>query len=296
MGGLSLLGGGAAMPMVGIGMCCRGTAYGNAGRQAIVDWLLMGGRHIDDAAHYKNHQEVGAGIDQAVSMGIPREEIFLTTKLWPDDYGYEQTSEWVDQALSELGLKYIDLVLMHLPLADGSDKPCGNPKGCRQEAWLALQRAKAAGKIRHLGVSNFGPKQMGELLALRAGPVEVNQLEFHPWVPKEHRDTVAWCHENQIAVTAYGSMGSNAMAADLTSEQSLQQLGARHGKTAGQVLLRWALQKNVSVIPGTSNPKHMIENLQVFDFELSPPEMAVLDNVPEDQHLHHFGHWPDRCP
>jgi len=265
---------------------------GDAVRQAVVDYLLMGGRHLDDAKLYRNHEEVGEGLRQAVELGVPRGEVFLTTKIWPDDFGFEGATAWVESTLKELGVEYIDLVLLHKAGVDRS-LPCGSPRACRQETWLALQRARSVGKVRHLGVSNFGPRQMGEILALGGAPIAANQLEYHPWVPDTHRDTVQWCHEHGIAVTAYGSMGSNGLASQLLMQDALKDIGGRHGKTAGQVLLRWAIQKNVSVIPGTSNPKHMAENLRLFDFELSPGEMAALDSVPKDAHMLHFGHTPD---
>merc|ERR1711956_117120 len=109
----------------------------------------------------------------------------------------------------------------------------------------------------------------------------------HPWVPQMHRTT---------AVTAYGSMGSTGMASQLLTQDVLKQVGSIYGKTSGQVLLRWAVQKNVSVIPGTSNPKHMAENLRLFDFALSDEHMQILDGVPEDQRMLHFGHVPDDSP
>jgi len=287
--------GGGKMPMTGIGLCCRPTAQGDPVRQGVLDYLVMGGRHLDDADLYSNHQEVGLGVRQAMAAGVPREEIFLTTKIWPNDFGFESTSAWVDKILGELGLDYVDLVLLHAAGVP-DNLPCGEPKACRQETWLALQRAHRRGQIRNLGVSNFGPRQMEELMALKGAPITANQFEYHPWVPRIHRETAEWCHQHGIAVTAYGSMGSAGMAEQLIGQDALKQIGDSHGKTAGQVLLRWAVQKNVSVIPGTSNPKHMAENLRLFDFELSREEMAVLNSVPEDQAMLHFGHTPDEKP
>lgn len=294
---LPLLGGGS-IPMSGVGLCCRRSAMGDAVRQGVLDYLLLGGRHLDDAKLYNNHQEVGIGIRQALEAGVPREEIFLTTKIWPSDYGFESTLTWVETVLEEFGLEYIDLVLLHVPgkPENFAELKCRHPKACRQETWLALQRAQGESKIRHLGVSNFGPRQMGELLALGGSPITVNQIEFHPWVPQIHLDTAAWCHQNGIVVTAYGSMGSSGLAQQMMMEEALKEIGSSHGKTAGQVLLRWAVQKNVTVIPGSSNPKHQAENLDVFDFELSKQQMAALDSVPADQRMLHFGHTPDEHP
>lgn len=291
---LPLLGGGR-MPMSGVGLCCRASASGDQVRQGVLDYLLLGGRHLDDAKLYKNHVEVGQGISQAIAAGVPRKEIFFTTKIWPSDYGFESTTSWVDDVLGETGLAYIDLVLLHTAMVPDGLR-CRQPKACRQETWLALQRAQGEGKILHLGVSNFGPRQMEELMGLHGAPIAVNQIEFHPWVPEVHRATAEWCHRHAIAVTAYGSMGSSGLAEQMLNQDALRQIGDGHGKTVGQILLRWAVQKNVSVIPGTSNPEHQAENLRIFDFELSAEEMAVLDSVPEDQRMLHFGHTPDQEP
>mmetsp|Transcript_21053 Transcript_21053/g.39161 ORF Transcript_21053/g.39161 Transcript_21053/m.39161 type:complete len:476 (-) Transcript_21053:51-1478(-) len=291
---LPLLGGGS-IPMSGVGLCCRPSAKGDAVRQGVLDFLLLGGRHLDDAKLYNNHKEVGLGIKQALAAGVPRSEIFLTTKIWPSDFGFESTTAWVDLVLEELGLQYIDLVLLHTASVPGGLK-CKQPRACRQETWLALQRAQADSKILHLGVSNFGARQMGEILALQGSPIEVNQIEFHPWVPTVHLETAKWCQQHGIVVTAYGSMGSSGLAEQMMMQDTLKEIGAAHGKSAGQVLLRWAVQKNVTVIPGTSNPKHQEENLRIFDFALSGAEMAALDSVPEDQRMLHFGHTPDEKP
>jgi len=280
------------MPMSGVGLCCRQSANGDPVRQGVLDFLLLGGRLLDDAQLYNNHREVGQGVREAVSLGVPREEVFMTTKIWPDDFGFEQATAWVDSMLGELGLEYVDLVLLHAAKVDDA-LPCGSGKQCRQETWLALQRAQKKGKIKHLGVSNFGARQMQELIDLGGSPIEVNQFEYHPWVPKIHRETAEWCHQHGIVVTAYGSMGSARLAGQMMSIGALQQIGAQYGKTPGQVLLRWAVQNNVTVIPGTSNPKHQAENLRLFDFELSANDMASLDSIPEDQYMNHFGHVPD---
>lgn len=278
------------MPMAGLGLCCRPTAQGDSVRQEVLDYLVLGGRHLDDATVYNNHGEVGLGIRQAMDLGIAREEIFLTTKIPPDNFGFEAASAWVPMVLNELGLEYIDLVLLHW-----AGTECATlPKSCRQETWLALQRAQAKGQIRHLGVSNFGPRQMEELMVLQGAPITVNQLEYHPWVPDVHRQTTEWCHQHGIAVTAYGSMGSGRYAPQMMMQDALQQMGAIRGKTSGQILLRWAVQNNVSVIPGTSNPKHMAENLRIFDFDLSSEEMGLLNGIPEPQRMLHFNHWPDQ--
>lgn len=295
MKAIPLLGGGS-MPMAGLGLCCRPTAAGDAVRQAVLDYLVMGGRHLDDATVYTNHREVGLGVRQALELGVPRSEIFLTTKIPGGELGFEAAVAWLARTLEELGLDYIDLVLLHEATARDSLE-CRtrgqSPQGCRQETWLALQRARGQGHIRHLGVSNFGPRQVKELQALGGAPVEVNQIEYHPWVPALNMATAAWCHGQGIVVTAYGSMGSSRMADQVTAQGALVEMGRQRGKTSGQILLRWAVQKNVTVIPGTSNPKHMAENLGIFDFDLTDEEMGMLDAIPTEQRMQHWGHVPD---
>jgi diketogulonate reductase-like aldo/keto reductase len=283
------LGDGIEMPLSGIGMCCRPSAQGEAAKNSVVDFLRLGGRHIDTADLYGNHAEVGAGIAES---GIPREEIFLTTKVWPRDLGYTETYQAVVRMLSELGVEYIDLVLIHWA---GEAAPCasGSFRRCRQESWLALDSLKAAGRVRALGVSNFGPRQIAELNALNNTRVQVNQLEFHPWVPQLHRDTVEWCKQNGVVPTAYGSMGSAQHAAMIAEDPALQGLAQAVGKTLGQVLLRWAVQQGVVVIPGTGNPDHMKENLAIFDFELPQDIVGLLGAMPADQHINIFNHNPD---
>lgn len=286
--------GGAQFPMVGLGLCCRPSASGDAVRQSVLDFLTLGGRHLDDAELYSNHREVGQGIRQAIAQGVPRSEIFFTTKISMRFFGFEQAVAWVPQMLKEVGLDYVDLVLLHW--AGEDNNLCGTARQCRQETWLALQRFVHTGQIRNLGVSNFGPRQMKDLMGLGDVPIAVNQLEFHPWIEAPHREAVQFCHQNGIAVTAFGSMGSNRGANQVIGQTLLQELGALHGKTAGQVLLRWAVQKNVTVIPGTGNPDHMKENLDIFGFHLSDEVMGLLDSLSEGQTFNLFGHVPDKIP
>lgn len=282
--------GGGRMPMVGLGLCCRPSASGDAVRQGVLDFLLLGGRHLDTAELYGNHREVGQGLREAVSQGVPREEVFLTTKIHPALFGFEKAMAWVPRMLGDLGVDYVDLVLLHW--AGEEDAVCGSPRQCRQETWVALQRFVRSGRIKNLGVSNFGSRQMQEIVALGA-PISANQLEFHPWAEAAHRDAVAFCHRHGIAVTAYGSMGSSGGAQEITAQGAFRQLGGQLGKTAGQVLLRWAVQQNITIIPGTGNPKHMQENLDIFDFALPPEGVAFMDSLWRGQTFNLFEHVPD---
>jgi len=196
--------------------------------------------------------------------------------------------------LGEIGLSYVDLVLLHW--AGLEDPVCGSPRQCRQETWMALQRFVRSGQIKHLGVSNFGPRQIKEISGLGGVPISVNQFEFHPWAEAAHREAAEYCQQNGIVVTAYGSMGSTQGAQQLMSEAVFQQIAQQHGKTAGQVLLRWAVQRNITVIPGTGNPAHMRENLDIFDFALPDEVMAFMNTGWQRQTFNIFSHVPDAIP
>mmetsp|Transcript_27784 Transcript_27784/g.82939 ORF Transcript_27784/g.82939 Transcript_27784/m.82939 type:complete len:346 (+) Transcript_27784:76-1113(+) len=290
---LPLLGGGS-IPMSGLGLCCRPTAKGEAVRQSVFDFLMMGGRHLDGAHVYKNAKEVGQGIRDAMARGVPRKEIFYTTKVPATMYGFGYVAEAIPQMLKETDIGYFDLVLLHAPTSPKLEetKRCQTPWRCRQETWLALERFKHSGLIKHLGVSNFSPERMEGLLALGGSPIAVNQIEYHPWVPELHHKTVEWCHQRGIVVTAFASLGSPNFRGQQRQlgtfsqgpfMEQLTAIAASHGKTWTQVLLRWAIQHNVSVIPGTGNPRHMAENLDVFEWNLKAEDMSYLDSVPGGQ-------------
>lgn len=267
------------MPTSGLGMCCRMNSLGEDARRSVLWFLLMGGRHVDTAQEYNNHAEIGEAVRQAVQRGVPRSEIFVTTKLLPG--GYNRTMHWFPLELQSLGLEYVDLVLVHIPGNDALPLlfGCGNAKSCRDGTWHALSEFRRQGLTRNIGVSNFGPRQMREIMSLGGAPIAVNQLEYHPWVSWSHVEAVNFCHQHGIAVTAYCSLGGPETKSVLLRRERLQKIGAAHGKTAGQILLRWATQKNASVIPGTGNPKHMRENLDIYDFNLSEADMAKMESL-----------------
>jgi diketogulonate reductase-like aldo/keto reductase len=248
-------------------------------------YLLQGGRHIDDADVYWNHQAVGGAMREAEALGVPRSEVFLTTKLFPSFFGSQSVNATVHRFLAELGVDYIDLVLMHAPSHPlGRFGECKGKtwKVCRQETWQALTVLRDSGKIRDIGVSNFNVRHMDEILSLGSAPIAANQIAFHPWAEKWQRDAVQYCHNHGIAVTAYNSLGGFLEKALPETVETLKGIADVKGKTVSLVLLRWALQKNVSVIPGTSNPRHMRENLGVYGFELTGDEIVRLDALHSD--------------
>jgi diketogulonate reductase-like aldo/keto reductase len=187
---------GDKLPQNGLGMCCRPTAYDDACVFSSVLWyLLLGGRHIDTAHLYLNHVAIGRAIQQAIQRGIPREEIFVTTKLFPSHFGYNKTTETVPTFLDEMGLEYIDLVLMHATSRFGLPMPgcqhLSTNKDCRQETWKALSKIQQSGLVRNVGVSNFATHTLQELMDYEErdedyykAPIANNQIQWNPWAPQ----------------------------------------------------------------------------------------------------------------
>eukprot|EP00931_Biecheleriopsis_adriatica_P005149 TRINITY_DN106697_c0_g1_i1.p1 TRINITY_DN106697_c0_g1~~TRINITY_DN106697_c0_g1_i1.p1 ORF type:complete len:402 (+),score=51.42 TRINITY_DN106697_c0_g1_i1:35-1207(+) len=289
--------GGFSMPANGIGMCCRPTAYDSETvRRTVLWYLLLGGRHIDTADLYLNHAPIGQAIREAILRGIPRSEIFVTTKVFPNKFGMHETTKAVHRFLKELGLEYLDLVLMHAPAAFENQLGLGNIFGecagksntaCRRETWEALSQARESGLVRSVGVSNFNVKHLTEILSLSKevsgiAPIAANQIQYNPWVPDWQQEVVHFCHQHGIVVTAWASVGGFMEKAAAETQKSLRDIAASKKASVAQVMLRWALQKNASVIPGTGKPKHMKENLNVYQMELTVEEMAKIDLLSAD--------------
>lgn len=281
------LAGGGRMPMSGIGLSA---VKGSRAHDATLEFLRAGGRLLDTAEHYGNHGQVGAAIREAAkSHEVRREDIFLTTKLPQTLFDRENATRWVKTMLHDLGVDYVDLVLLHTagspfksPEQGFGITGCKTWSQCRRQAWLALSDARDAGQIRAVGVSNFGPRQMRELIGLKRAPIAMNQLEYNPWVPKPWRSAVDFCRKSGIGVTAFNSIGGGPRKGKkFLQDDRVRLISRAHGKTPQQVLLRWATQNDVHVIAGTSNPSHMRDNLALFDFNLTAEEMASLDAVPK---------------
>eukprot|EP00928_Gymnodinium_smaydae_P066297 TRINITY_DN49333_c0_g1_i1.p1 TRINITY_DN49333_c0_g1~~TRINITY_DN49333_c0_g1_i1.p1 ORF type:complete len:396 (-),score=70.72 TRINITY_DN49333_c0_g1_i1:203-1342(-) len=292
---------GDQMPANGIGMCCRPTAYDPTSVYRTVLWfLLQGGRHIDTASMYLNHESVGAAMKEAIARGIPRKDIFLTTKLWASDFGYKESIARTRDMLKELQVDYIDLLLLHAPIQLSpmfiakyyKNKLLGGGGGMglklsnapemvelRVETWKGLSTLKAEGVVRNIGVSNFNIQHMKQIQDLKLAPIAANQLQFHPWAPEFLKDIVSYCHQNKIAVTGYFSLGGFDHKEKALGLDTLNQIAKSHGRRPAQILLRWSLQKNVSIIPGTGNHKHMADNLGTYGFSLSDAEMKDLDGM-----------------
>jgi aldehyde reductase len=290
--------GGFKIPQSGLGMCCRPTAYDDVMvERTILHYLLMGGRHIDTAHLYLNHHAIGRGIQQAIRRGVPREEIFVTTKVFPSYYGRNTTLSIVPTFLEELGLEYIDLVLMHMPgrvpglswmSSECSTKGYAKQE-CRKETYQALSELRDQGLMRNIGVSNFPTKLLKEIQAIEnVAPIANNQINFNPWVSDGWMDTVEYCKEHDITVTGYFTLGGNFQHHETHTIAVLTGLAAKHGKSVAQIMLRWALQMGTIVIPGTGNPKHMRENLAIYEFELSEQDMESIASLRTSEEVAKF--------
>lgn len=253
------LAGGVHMPRVGLGVF-RADA-GDTTRNA-VRWALEAGyRHIDTAAIYRNEEDVGVAVRDS---SIPRSEVFITTKLWNADHGYEAALRALDASLTRLGTDYVDLYLIHWPV-----------RGQHTESWRALEKLRADGKCRAIGVSNYTPRHLDELGAKANEPPAVNQFELHPFLAQ--RDTVVACKAKDIVVQAYCPVTRGKRLDDATVVSIAEQLG----RTPAQVLLRWALQKGYVPLPKSENEARIRENFAVFDFTLNAEQLSQLDLLDE---------------
>jgi diketogulonate reductase-like aldo/keto reductase len=246
---------GHAMPLFGYGTY----QVGNGGPcyRAVRHALEIGYRHIDTAALYGNEEDVGRAVRDC---GIPRAQIFVTTKLWNSDQGHRSALKAFDRSLDRLGLDYIDLYLIHWP-----------EPGKRGDSWRALTEIRQQGRARSIGVSNYTVAHLRELLAQSDVVPANNQVEFSPFLYQ--RALLEFCRAQGITLTAYCPLTHG----DKLEHPALTAIGARHGKTAAQVLLRWALQHGVCAIPKSARLARIDENAALFDFALDAQEMARLD-------------------
>lgn len=246
---------GNKIPAVGFGVFLilnDGATY-----EAVTQALKAGYRHIDTAAAYFNEAEVGKAVKDS---GISREEIFITSKLWLQDYGYEAAKKGLETSLEKLGLDYVDLYLLHQPYGDVAG------------AWKALEEAKAEGKIRSIGVSNMTPKIWKEFVPQFATMPAVNQVECNPFF--QQKELRALLAENDVKIEAYQPLGHGDET--LLSHPDIVKLADKYGKNPGQIILRFEVQDGLIVLPKSTNPQRIAGNIDIFDFELSDGEMDSL--------------------
>ena len=228
--------------------------------QAVSDALAVGYRMIDSATVYMNEDATGAAIRKS---GIPREELFITSKLWPQDYSYEKAKKGFETSLKKLGLEYLDLYLIHQPVGD------------YYSAWRAMEELYDEGKIRAIGVSNFSPSRLVDLcMTARIQPV-INQVETNPY--RQQSAVLPWADEFHVQMEAWSPFAQGRD--NLFQNELLSGIGAKYGKTVSQVVLRWLLQRNVVAIPRTVHKERMEENLNIFDFQLSDADMEKIASL-----------------
>ncbi len=251
--------GGVEMPVLGLGVWQA--APGEETRGAVAEALRAGYRLVDTARAYRNEADVGQAVRES---GVPRDEVFVTTKLWNADHGYDRALRAIDDSLDRLGFEQVDLYLVHWPF-----------EGLRHETWRAMERILADGKARAVGVSNYTVRHLDELLARSKVPPAVNQVELSPFL--HQRDLLAHCARLGIQVEAYGPL----VRGQRMDHPVLARISGKHGRTPAQVLLRWGLQHGLVVIPKSVHPGRIRENADVFGFALDAADMGALDALDE---------------
>jgi len=247
---------GVSMPLLGLGVYLM--RPGRETYEAVKAALEVGCRLVDTASFYRNEEDVGRAVRDSA---IPREEVFITTKLWNDDHGYDATLRAFDASLERLDLGTIDLYLIHFPVPN-----------LRQESWRALEKILAGGRARAIGVSNYTERHLKDLLSHASVVPAVNQVEFSPFLYQ--RDLLEFCRKQRIQLEAYAPLTAGRRLHD----PRITAIAQKHGRTNAQVLLRWAVQHGVVVIPKSTHADRITENARVFDFELISEEMSALDN------------------
>jgi methylglyoxal/glyoxal reductase len=253
--GTVTLNNGVEMPQLGFGVFK--VENGDQTVESVKKALEAGYRAIDTASIYGNEEGVGQAIRES---GIPREELFITSKVWNDDQGYDSALAAYDASLKRLGLEYLDLYLIHWP---GKDKYI--------DTWKALEKIYNDGRVKAIGVSNFHIHHLENLMASSEVTAVINQIELHPRLSQE--EIREFCKKHDIKVEAWGPLGQG----NLLEEPTINHIAEKHGKTPAQILIRWHLQHGIVVIPKSVTPSRIEQNAQVFDFELSMEEINKID-------------------
>ena len=245
---------GVKMPMLGYGVY---QVTKDECERCVLDALNIGYRLIDTAQSYFNEEEVGNAI---VKSGIPRDEIFLTSKVWIDHYGYEECKKSVEISMQKLKTDYIDLMLLHQPFGD------------YYGAWRALEELYEAGKLRAIGISNFYPDRMVDIASFSRICPMVNQIEIHPHL--QQIEAKKWNEKYKLQLEAWAPFGEGR--GGIFELPELKKIAEKHNRTTAQIILRWHLQRGIVVIPKSTHAERMKENFDVFDFELTKEEMSTI--------------------
>jgi 2,5-diketo-D-gluconate reductase A len=246
---------GLPMPMLGFGVFQ--IADPKECERAVIDAIESGYRLIDTAASYMNEAAVGQGVK---TSGVDWEELFITSKLWVQHTGYDRTKKVIDESLQRLQLAYLDLYLIHQPFGDVHG------------SWRAMEEAYRAGKLRAIGVSNFQPDRLMDIIAFNEVAPAVNQVEVNPFY--QQAEAMAFMQENGVQAEAWAPFAEGRNK--LFENPILTEIAAKHGKTVGQVVLRWVIQRHIVVLAKTIRRERMAENLNIFDFVLSENDMAAI--------------------
>lgn len=262
---------GARMPTLGFGVF---QIPPEATAQAVAQAITAGYRHIDTAQIYLNEQQTGQGIRDS---GVPREDLFVTSKVWVSNAGHQQARASVERSLARLGLDHVDLMLIH--------RPFGDVYG----TWRALQDLQAEGRIRTIGVSNFSNLQLVDLGTFNTTMPAVNQIEIHPFYPRHN--LVRALQVEGVTVQAWAPFAEGKH--DIFNHPVLSGIGVRHGKSVAQVIVRWLLERNIVVLAKTVHPERMAQNLDVFDFELSEDDHRAIATLDRGESLFNNHESPD---
>jgi len=249
---------GVQIPWIGLGTWDQGPAA----ESAVIAAIQGGYRSIDTGSFYQNEAAIGRGMRKS---GVPRNELFLTTKVWNSEQGYEATLKSCEVSLRTLELDYIDLYLIHWPVA-----------GKYKETWRALEKLYQEGRVKSIGVSNFAIHHLDDLATTATVVPAVNQIDLHPL--KTSTALRAFCAAHGIQVEAWAPLAQGR----LFDRKELAAIASRYGKTISQVVLRWHLQNEIVVIPKSNHPQRLAENIDIFDFELSPEHIAEISAMNED--------------